>query len=390
MQVTPESAGVRVARNLDEVESLRGVWDQLGVGYVDAELDYFSALVRLKPGVQRPHVLVLDRSGAPTALVVARLEQAPLQCRFGYRVLYRPLLRTIRVAHGGVSGADDDRNARAVVQELYRALALGEADALVVPAVPIGSALHRALLDVPGALLRQRFVNASTHHRLVLPATFDAFLAARDRKSRYNLKRSGALIAKEFGDDAVVDVLSSPADHDRIFDDLERVAAKTYQRGLGAGFADSPERREQVRIALDRGWFRAWVLSVQGQPVAFWQGNVRNDTLFVSSTGFDPAFTRYGVGTFLQMRMLADMCADANVRVVDFGWGDADYKSRFGNESWLEQDVTVLAPSFRGLRVNAIRTLLVGADRTARSVLARTGLRGRVKRLWRIRLRPSA
>ena len=75
-----------------------------------------------------------------------------------------------------------------------------------------------------------------------------------------------------------------------------RVAEKTYQRGLGAGFADTEERRELVKIGLDRGWFRAWLLSIDDRPVAFWQGTAPGPVFFVNSTGFDPAYGSHGVG----------------------------------------------------------------------------------------------
>jgi CelD/BcsL family acetyltransferase involved in cellulose biosynthesis len=169
--------------------------------------------------------------------------------------------------------------------------------------------------------------------------------------------------------------------------DLEAVAAKTYQRGLGAGFADTDERRDLVRIGLEQGRFRAWLLSIDETPAAFWQGTARGDTFFVNSTGFDPAYGSHGVGTYLQQRMFEDLCADVAIRVVDFGWGDADYKRRFGTESWQEHDVVVFAPSPRGAVVNIVRTLVGGLDRAARRVLAATGRTNRLRRLWRSRLR---
>jgi hypothetical protein len=375
-----------VARDAAEVESLRAAWIRLAPPYVDADLDYFLALIRGRGDSAKPHVLLLGDLEEPRALAVGRLEQSPFACRFGYKTVYRPTLKTLRIAHGGIAGAEDDQTAEELVAELELALASGEADVLVVPAVLVGSPLERALHTVPAKLRRQHFVEPYDHHRLVLPATYEDLLASRDRRSRYNLKRQNTMLEKEFGSSLTVEVLQEPGDSDKIFDALERVAATTYQRGLGAGFADSPERRELVRVALEKRWFRAWVLSIADQPVAFWQGNAAGETFFVSSTGYDPEFTRHGVGTYLQMRMFADLCADPNIRIVDFGWGDAPYKSRFGNESWREREVVIFAPSLRGLRVSLIRNAIFGLDRSARRLLAKTGLTSRIKRGWRRRL----
>jgi CelD/BcsL family acetyltransferase involved in cellulose biosynthesis len=113
---------------------------------------------------------------------------------------------------------------------------------------------------------------------------------------------------------------------------------------------------------------------------------VRDRTYYSSSTAYLPELGRRGVGTYLQMRMFRDLIEDSEVDAIDFGWGDADYKARFGNESWNEQDVFIFGPSSRGVRAHAVHTLVRGGDRLARSVAGSTGMTRRVKRLWRARL----
>jgi Acetyltransferase (GNAT) domain len=383
---TPATA-VRVARTVAEVEALRPVFESVGTSYVDAELDVALAVIRTRPGVVRPHVTVVESRGRPAALAVGRIEELPFRVRLGYANVYRPTLRTLRVVHGGISGEIDNEIARALVRGLDEALARDEADILLVPVVRVGSALDRALEEIPAAIRRQRLVTARTHHRLVLPATFEEWLAGRDHKSRYNLTRSASRIEQAFQGRLTLDRLDRPEHYDRVVRDLERVAAKTYQRGLGVGFADTPERRALVRIGLDRGWLRAWLLAVDAEPVAFWQGTVRNGTLYANTTGYDPAYARFGVGTYVQVRMFRDVIADPHVRAVDFGWGDAEYKARFGTESWEERDIVVFAPTWRAVRANLTRTAVVAVDRSVRRHLAAIGGTARVKKAWRARLR---
>lgn len=379
----------RVVRDASALESLRDAWNELQPSYVDADLDYFRASVTTSGA--RPHVVVIDGSAGPEALIVARVEVTPFACRIGYQTVYRPALKTLRVAHGGVAGTMDERRADLVARAIADTLASGEAQVAVIPAVKTGSPLEAALESLGGWSRRQALTRSYVHRRLVLPETFDELLAARDRRSRYNLRRQSSQFERAFEGEIEIAVLRRPEDFDRVVSELEKVAAATYQRALGAGFADTPERRELVRVALAKGWFRAWVLAIKGEPVAYWQGNALGSTFFVSSTGYTSTFARHGVGTYLQLRMFADLCADRDVSIVDFGWGDADYKKRFGTESWLEHDAVLFAPSARGRQVALTSNALRAADQAARRVLARLGLVRQVKRAWRQRLRrPSA
>jgi CelD/BcsL family acetyltransferase involved in cellulose biosynthesis len=132
------------------------------------------------------------------------------------------------------------------------------------------------------------------------------------------------------------------------------------------------------------------VLLSGGRPIAFWSGAGYDRTFFVGTPGYDPAFAEYSIGTYLLQRVIEDLIADDGFDVLDYGLGDSDYKRRFGNESWEEEDVLVFAPTFRGLRVNAVRTGLAAAVALARGAAARTGLAARLKRRWRRRLSSGA
>jgi len=76
--------------------------------------------------------------------------------------------------------------------------------------------------------------------------------------------------------------------------------------------------------------------------------------------------------------------------VFDFGFGDADYKRHFSDESWDESDLVLFAPTARAVAVNAGRTAVMGAAVQARRVLERFGLADRLKTMWRRRLRAGA
>ena len=183
-----------------------------------------------------------------------------------------------------------------------------------------------------------------------------------------------------------IELLRDPEDLPRVLHDLETVAEKTYQRGLGVGFTASEETRAILDLATKRGWHSASVLYNGDDPIAFWTGWQYRRTLYISTTGFDPAFAELGVGSYLLAAMIRDFCGNRSFDAVDFGPGDAAYKRHFGNESLLEQDFFVFAPTLRGAFLNAARTSMGAVNIGAKRLLERTGSTARVKRIWRRRL----
>jgi CelD/BcsL family acetyltransferase involved in cellulose biosynthesis len=74
------------------------------------------------------------------------------------------------------------------------------------------------------------------------------------------------------------------------------------------------------------------------------------------------------------------------VHTIDFGFGNAEYKSHFGDESWLEEDVAVFEPRPKPVAVNLGLSSVRGMARTAQAVARRTGRLPALRRRWRARL----
>jgi CelD/BcsL family acetyltransferase involved in cellulose biosynthesis len=367
-----------------EVESLRAAWAGFQWPRVDADLDFFLAVVGARPEVVRPHVIVLERGDHPVAMVVGRLETIRLEGRIGYRTVHSPRLRSITVVPGGVAGATTPEVSRALVEELLRELRSGVADVAILPGLRTDSELWRAAAATP--FLRHGHCAQTTDHwKLDLPGSFDEFMGSLSKNARGQMRTRANRLRRDFGESLSMRVLSAPEDADRVFEDVSGLAAMTYQHRLGVAFGADEERQRLVRLALARGWFRAYVLYVDERPIAFWQGYVYDRTFFIGSPGYDPEFFDYRPGSSLLVQVIEHLCADEGIDVLDYGSMYADYKRRFGSSSWEESDVYLYAPTFRGARVNAIRTGVLWAHGMGKRVVAGTHVGRRIKARWRAR-----
>jgi hypothetical protein len=366
-----------VARRVDEVAALRDAWPAFAGP--DAGLDLFLCLARSRPEIVRPHVIVARRDGAVAGALVARLEDRRLPARFGYATVLAPRVRCLTVVCGGVAG--DAAVQALLVDELLAALARREADVAVFHRAIVGSPLHALATTRPGALARERFGARDRHWAMALPGRAQDVQAALPRGVRDNLGRYSRRLARAYGERMAIRRYDAPEHAAVAVRDLEAVAATTYQRGLGAGF-DAARDRELVELGLRGGWYRAWVLYLDGAPAAFELGMVHGDVFVLGAKGYDPAHARLHPGKAVQLRVLEDLAADPAVRTYDFGFGDADYKRRLATHGWEDADVLVYGRTARARAAWAARTAVAGADRLARRAIGRERV-ARVKRRWR-------
>lgn len=388
-RTTPE-VRITVARTLEELEQLRGPWNELLGPQLNADPDYFVTAIRGRDDAVRPHVLLLEHAGEPRALAVGRVEEITLPCKFGYRTVYAPSVRALTVVYEGLLGDPSVEDTELVFGELRAALGRGEADVLRLRNLEVDSTLHRLATRTPSVLARQHTSTTSVHWELALPDTLDELLQSKSSSFRKDTRYDERRLAKEFGDRLTVEVYREPSDLERLFGQIADVSATTYQRGLGVAFGDRELDRTLTKLAAERGWFRAYVLSIDGEPRAFWHGVAHGGRFNLGTPGYDPAYGRLRIGNFLLMRLLDDVCADPSVELFDFGFGDAFYKQRLGDRKKLEEDVLVFASSFRGARVNLTRTAVLKAAGVARAVAERAPALQGLKRKWRSRLSAGA
>jgi len=152
---------------------------------------------------------------------------------------------------------------------------------------------------------------------------------------------------------------------------------------LGVGFVDNKATRDRIYAALERCIYRSYIFYIDRQAVAFLDGLAYKGTFFGGTTGYDPKYEHYHIGTFLLMSIIEDLCKDRSVKAMDFGLGDAEYKRIYCNECWQEGDIYLFAPNLRDIGINLLRTSLRIAEMSCRKVAKTIGMEGKIKQLWR-------
>ncbi|HEU4986900.1 MAG TPA: GNAT family N-acetyltransferase [Rhizobiaceae bacterium] len=333
------AASVTVATTFEAVEKLRPAWQSLSIAEIDSDIDYFLTVVRHAGEILAPHVVHIRRPGRPDLMAVARLENLPVPFRFGYSTFGRATFRAIVLAFGGILGAQNREDEDLVIHHLLASLEKGDADLLLMRNVLVDSSLYAAFMRAVSPLRRANGQPMARRWIGDIPDSFDKFLEIRSSKTRGNLRRHERQLMKEYGDRLRLRRFTRPAELPELLRDMETVASRTYQRGMGVGFMGSALDKGLMRLGLEKGWYKAWMLYLDERPLAFWMGMAYGGTFFIGTPGFDPEYTKDSVGRFTMLKMIEDLCADPAISRLDYGHGDAEYKAAFGHCAGFDSDV---------------------------------------------------
>lgn len=390
----PPSNGIeiRIARSISEVENLRGVWTAWG-GHRDSDIDVVLTVIDSLPEALRPHVIALYRDGQPVAILIGRLEHKQLSFKVGYITVFRPWVRCLTFVYGAIRGNASPENTAILLREAMNCLKQDEADIAMLEFVPVDSPLYEMALKFPAPMSRDSLPSLQEHRLMLLPGSLEEIYKQLSGSRRVELRRRvRKLEAHPAGVPKIVSY-RRVSELDVLFRDAEEIAKKTYQRGLGAGFANTQEVRRRLALAAEKGWLQANLLYLGDRPVAFWMGMIYEGTFVSEYMGYDPEFRQAGPGMVLIMRVLEGLCNGANgerVKELDFGLGDAEYKAMLCSKSWLEGTIFIFSPTLKGLRLKSKRVITQSVDAAARKLLASTKFFSRLKRIWRDRLRKKS
>jgi len=383
---------LRIARSVSEVEEIREIWTEWQANPT-SDIDNFLSIVRFRPEIQRPHVMLVYRDGRAEGLLVGRLERTKISFTLGYHKLFQPDVRVLCFTHGAFLGNQSTEISEFVTRELAKCLSRGEADVARLEYVEKESNLFQSVMSVPGYLCRDHFAPSKPHGCLRLPDTFNEFLGAISRKERHNLKRYAGRVRNDFPQKMRIQCFREEGQVDALIRDTEEVAKKTYQRALGVGFYDNLETRQFLKTAAQKRTLRGCVLYLGDQPGAFMIGVRYRQALHGTAMGYDPRFSGYSVGSLLLMHWIEEAFSTAGsekITEVDLGPGDGRFKRALHNHVWNESVVYICAPTVKGVVFNFQRTLAYLIDESARKLVLNTAFLEKIKKIWRSRARNTS
>jgi hypothetical protein len=262
--------------------------------------------------------------------------------------------------------------------------------AVAIPAHPISA--EPTWLKITRDYLR--YVPPATVHHFIEPGTsFDEYLRQMPRKYRHELLRKLRRFIEHSG--SQIDLRSYRSlPEAAIFYALARdVSRKTYQhRLLDVGLPEAASFEAELQEQAGRDAMRGYLLFHRGRAIAYAYCTVRGDCLRFRCIGYDPAFRDLSAGIVLIYEALRSAIDERQFAIIDFDFGEAQYKRAFATGSLRCATVFLFRPTVRRfLTVVAHRACIVASDGCA-ALMNRLGIKDRVKQYFRTRaqLRPPS
>ena len=216
-----------------------------------------------------------------------------------------------------------------------------DADGYLVTSLPepmLAGLDRRGLL----AFVRQRY----RRYYIDLAAGEAAWLAGLSGSARSGLKRKAKKLAVANG--GTLDIRRY---HDaEAFADFHprarAVSSTTYQEKLlGSGLPDDAVSVRHLASLAAEDRLRAWLLFLDGAPVAYLCCTADGESLCYTYVGHDPAHNDLSPGAVLQVEAMRELFAEGRFARFDFTEGEGQHKRQFATGGTACADVLLLRPT---------------------------------------------
>ena len=369
---------IEILRSVLEIEQYRTFWEAQS-STRDAQIDFYLSHISCSPNVLRPHVLVYFRANRPITLLVARLERASLNLKFGYKRLPSPILRIIRMVHGGLLGELDELISELLCDSLKKSMKEEEVDATSLHFIDINSPFFKTIYDNTNFMFRGNVLSKETHHFLYLTEINGSFLNHLTKRERSHQRQREKALLKSYNSDVKIVKMHGTEYVQRIIKIADKIMEMSYQRSLGVGFETSTQNDIQMYFEAQKGWLYAYVLYLDGTPRAFWIGSLQNRVFLSEYLAFDQDHGRHSPGMYLLMKSIDELIKAGECEFIDFGIGHADYKSRLGNKHRDEVNFWIFATSLRGLWLSFLSRSISSLSEVVKFMLDKFNLKNKIK-----------
>jgi len=380
---------ITVIRNKQGLDSFLKAWDELQnaevrpVATVDPYL-YYSELESLGPGAD-PYILCLYREGRLEAMLVGRRQLVSMPIKLGYLNIMKTRLREILVYQNGMLGRQTGDVCSLLLKALRHCLNNGEAGVAVFDHVHCYSPMYSVIRSETPFLGLGFSPSIDGLWKMEMPKNMDEFYGKKSSKIRRMLRKkirklesSHQVFMKTYSDEGSLEEGISVA---------AAISSKTYQYSLEAGFVDNPQTRGYLLSIARRGCLRIYILYINNEAAAFEWGIKYMGTFYLRAMGFDPKWQAWSIGTVLFLKVLEGLIKEGNVNNMDFGVGDAEYKRIYANTRIDTRSFFIFPDRFYPKLLNAVRMAIAGLEIASVFVANKLGLKRKIKRIWRDRLR---
>ncbi|NOZ61317.1 MAG: GNAT family N-acetyltransferase [Calditrichaeota bacterium] len=375
----------KIFTDLQKLDDIESFWKKNQI-HPYHDFQYYQLCASVEKDFISPYMVAIYKNDVIEALLVGTIRNKKISYRFGYKKIFSHQVPTLAVAYRGYFGNLSDEIIETMLRALNRGMKDKMFDQIAFDHLNRESRFFHAVQRFSPIWRRDWTPYKNPHWYAQIPDSYDEFYQKLSKNTKGTVRQYRNRLVREFGDKIDFRVYSQKSEVKAAMDDIESVAQLTYHRRLGAGFMNDEETGIKWAHWAERKNLQMAVLYLENKPAAFWNWIIYRGSCLSVNTGYRPELAYYHAGFYVMMEMIRRFCEMPDCKTLDFGFGDAQYKRKLGDEKITETSISLFAPNFSGFKLQLLKNSTDNSSQQLKLLLEKMALDQKIKRLWRKKL----
>jgi len=288
---------------------LKEQWPESNNRYFETDFEYLSFLYREDIVDGEPLTVQLSNSTQENVIIngiVQDIKYSPKIAYFTLKMLQFKK-RCFLVSPYSILGEINETIAKDIELALSAYCRENNIDYVYFTLLAKDALFTRYISNICHPLKRDLTPLIEEHYLLKVPESLDGYFKTKDAKSRYNLKRLMKQLENTYKENIAIRIFTDSKDVEEFCEHAEIIAQKSHLRPLNVGFRSTPTEIKKKKILANIGFFRSYVLYLNGEPSAFICGILYKKSFFTEHIGFDVQYEKLSIGSYLLLKSIEDI-----------------------------------------------------------------------------------
>ncbi len=378
-------------QTITELENIKKNWPVLDDRHeipkiVEADIDYLKFQISEGLLTGAPLICLLNKEKSPYLLSIGVVKTVEISPSIAYYKLHFIKLKKkcYYIFPYSIFGEiDSEVEFQNILSTIIPSLKNNDIDYIFFSLLPQESNLGKSILKIRNPLIGDPVPVFTDHYILKVPENLESYLASKDSKSRGKLRRIIRRLENEYENSIDIKVYTDERQIDQFFEHAEAIMEKSHLRPLKIGFKDTEEEKKKKRWLAENGFFRSYILYLNGKPISFIVGINYKHHFFAEHIGFDMEYEKLRVGTYLRLKVIEDIAQTKCAEIIDYGHGSDEYKQNFSSKKINSIRIKIYKPKFSHVFFIAFQVFFSFLNKGGRLLLQKTNIYNKVRKTAR-------
>ena len=372
-----------VINSLEQIDFHRSDWEGLlkstNSTNIYSDPIFFSKMYKFRAESAIPHIVLFYIQNKLSGMIIGWKAEKINPYKIGYFKFHSPKLSSLVVEIGGIISDGKDLTNEEITKYLANQLQSRKIDLLNINHIFHSHPLWNLLIEGNSLTSKPLFNNSINWIARIRDGETGDKIENNSSKTLNGIRRRERKLLTYFKNELEIVDCSNTTNIELFINSADSISKQSYQYAINVGIKNTPKWHQIICSLAENNFLGAYLLMNNDIPISYIFGFKFKDVFYLYATAYDNKLNKYSPGEYLRNKVV-DILIGEEINVIDFGYGEADYKRLYGTDGNEEASLHIYGFNLKAKFAKFLEKFSIYLNHVLLKVLNKIGILNYVKK----------